>query len=151
MVGILRPPPMALWCWVVVLPGSVGLFASVLLVGVLCTPPPPLWPCGGSAVLAYMHTYIRTATSMQCIASSSKPRFQDHTIRGGVATRDTGPYIALDTSFYIYTMGYIGEILYIYLFLYIRWVVPCAILDATSIMCYKVCKHTMPYTICSLL
>ena len=54
MVGIPRPPPppVALWCWVVVLPGSVGLFASVLLVGVLCTPPPPLWPCGGPAVLA---------------------------------------------------------------------------------------------------
>ena len=46
------PPPVGLWCWVVVLPGSVGLFACVLLVGVLCTPPPPLWPCGGPAVLA---------------------------------------------------------------------------------------------------
>ena len=54
------PPPVGLWCWVVVLAGSVGLFASVLLVGVLCTPPPPLWPCGGPAVLAYIHTYVRT-------------------------------------------------------------------------------------------
>ena len=45
--------------------------------------PPPLWPCGGPAVLAYMHACIHTTTSMQCIASSSKPRFQDHTIRGG--------------------------------------------------------------------
>ena len=50
--GYTPPPPVALWCWVVVLPGSVGLFASVLLVGVLCTPPPPLWPCGGPAVLS---------------------------------------------------------------------------------------------------
>ena len=56
-------------------------------------PASPLWPCGGPAVLAYMHTYIYTTTSMQCIASSSKSRFQDHTIRGGVATRDTGPYM----------------------------------------------------------
>ena len=53
------------------------------------TPPPPCGP----AVLAYMHTYIHTTTSMQCIASSSKPRFQYHTIRWGVSTRDTRPYM----------------------------------------------------------
>ena len=56
--GVPRPPPpVGLWCWVVVLLGSVGLFASVLLVGVLCTP--PLWPCGGPAVLAiFIYIYI---------------------------------------------------------------------------------------------
>ena len=34
---------------------------------------------------------LSTTTSMQCPASSSKPRFEDHTIRGGgcdPATRD---------------------------------------------------------------
>ena len=52
------PPPVALWCWVVVLPGSVGLFASALLVGVLCTPPPPpvalWWPCGAGYIYIYL-------------------------------------------------------------------------------------------------
>ena len=47
---------------------------------------------------------------MQCLASSSKPRFQDHTIRGGgVATRDTGPYIYM----YIVYMLYKIYILYV--------------------------------------
>ena len=62
-------------------------------------PPVALWwPCG-AGIHACIHTYIHTTTSMQCIAFSSKPRFQDHTIQGGVATRDTGPYIYYTFSF----------------------------------------------------
>ena len=69
------PPPVGLWCWVVVLPGSVGLFASVLLVGVLCTPPPPLWPCGGPAVLAYMHAcFLPVACGWQVICLECEPK-----------------------------------------------------------------------------
>ena len=51
------PPPVGLWCWVVVLPGSVGLFASVLLVGVLCSPPPPCGPVVALRCWLYLYLY----------------------------------------------------------------------------------------------
>ena len=99
--GYTPPPP----CGPVMLGCGVARVCGVVCFGVaggcVVYPASPLWPCGGPAVLAYMHAYIHTTTSMQCIASSSKPRFQDHTIRGGwVATRDTGPYI------YVYTCSW---------------------------------------------
>ena len=138
-----RPhPPVALWCWVVVLPGSVGLFASVLLVGVLCTPPPPLWPCGGPAVLAYMHacihayihTYIHT-----CIRANVQTYTRTHTY--------------IQTYIHTYRHTYIHTYRHTYIHTYIHTqprLPPCG--PVVALRCWHTCIHTcIPPLPCNVL